>query len=243
MSDERNRVLQMLENGTVTADEANKLLTALEADEEPKDFASDIRPEARFSSAPPDSPDMERFRRFWQIPFFVTIGVLVLSGLGLSSAHNAASGRATFGVICMSGIFLLAMVTTVLAFASSTARWAHVRVQEKDGKRISISLPLPLALADWGLRIARNFVTGEEIMHLDTAASLIKAMREDPSIWDAGPLMVEVDDDDGRYMGMVIQHRNGKWAATWNMCPNEEDAFYLASRDDAVAELRRRYPR
>ena len=204
MGDERKRVLQMLEDGTITTDDANKLLAALEADEEPKDFASDIRPEARFTSAPPDSPDMERFHRFWQIPFFVAIGVLVLSGLGLSSAYNAANGRATFGVICVSGIFLLAMATTVLAFASSTARWVHVRVQEKDEKCISISLPLPLALADWGLRIARNYVISEEMMHLDTAASLIKEMREDPSIWDAGPLMVEVDDDDGERVKVYI---------------------------------------
>ena len=67
--------------------------------------------------------------------------------------------------------------------------------------------------------------------------------REDSDHLDDIIYSAEVDDDDGRYMGMVIQHRNGKWAATWNMCPNEEDAFYLASRDDAVAELRRRYPR
>jgi hypothetical protein len=45
----------------------------------------------------------------------------------------------------------------------------------------------------------------------------------------------------GRYLGMVVQHQNGKWAATWNMCPNDEEAFYLDSREAAVAELRRKY--
>ena len=117
MSDERQKILQMLEDGTITASEASALLEALPADEEGDNVLADT-PTAEgeagftFAPAPPDSPDMDRFRRFWQIPFFIAVGVLLLSAFLMSSTYNAAEGRVTFWVVCTSGIFLLAASRT-----------------------------------------------------------------------------------------------------------------------------------
>lgn len=199
MSDERQRVLKMLEEGQITADEAAGLLEVLPAGEEVGEATITTQP-TPFG----DSPDMERFRRFWQIPFSVAVFVLVLSGLGVASAYHATGGRITFWVVCVTGIFLLAMAAAALAFATRTARWVHVRVREKGGRHIAISLPLPLVLADWGIGIARRYVDSDEVMHLDTAATLIREMREDPSMWDEGPMLVEVHDEDGDHVQVFL---------------------------------------
>ena len=76
-----------------------------------------------------------------------------------------------------------------LTWWSRTARWLHVRVREEDD-RVDISLPLPLQLAAWALRLARPWVPQLKGTAIDEAILALADL-------DTGGeemLVVEVDD-------------------------------------------------
>jgi len=43
-------------------------------------------------------------------------------------------------------------------------------------------------------------------------------------------------------LGMLFQHKNGHWAATWNLCPTDPEDFPYATEQEAVEALAARYP-
>jgi len=88
-----------------------------------------------------------------------------------------------------------------LLLLARRAPWLHLRVQEQDGQRFAISLPLPLGLAHWIIAIARNFVPKDQAAHLETADSFVTAMRDDPR---REPIIIDVDDDDGDKVEIYI---------------------------------------
>ena len=87
---------------------------------------------------------------------------------------------------------------TILVFISRKSTWVHVRVQEKDGANIAISMPLPLSLASWAIDYAREFVDGEALDNLEMAATAIAAAQENFSDPSADPIMINVDDEDAQ---------------------------------------------
>ncbi|HSG16332.1 MAG TPA: hypothetical protein VLE70_08420 [Anaerolineae bacterium] len=205
MSEAQDQILKMVEEGTITAEEADRLLAALGPEQSVETVAGDLvvadLPQLEPAESTAQSPNYNRFRRFWRIPFVIAAGSLLLSGLGLAFMYQADEGVATLGFLCIWSIFLLAFVATILILLARRAPWLHVRVQEKDGSRFAISLPLPMRLASWVLGIARYFVPKEQAMHVDTAASFVTAMQENPG---QEPIVIDVDDDDGDKVEIYI---------------------------------------
>jgi hypothetical protein len=192
---EREKILQMVSEGKLTAAEAMELLEAI------GDPAAEPEPSvpltgAVFPAGEP-SPDMQRLRRFWQIPFFIALAFLLLIGLWLRSVYQASEGAITFGFICLWSLFMFAFLATALTFMSRRSAWLHVRVREKSGKRINISLPLPTRLARWGINLARNFVPQEQQGQLEMAAGFLQATEGELGGAGVEPLMIHVDDEDG----------------------------------------------
>jgi len=205
MSEAEDQILKMLEEGRITAEEADQLLSALGPDQGVGIVGGDavlseaILPEP--AGAGDEQPDFGRFRGLWRIPFVIAAGSLLLSGLGLAFMYQADERVATLGFLCIWSIFLLAFVATILLLLARRAPWLHLRVQEQDGHRFAISLPLPLGLAHWILAIARNFVPKDQAMHLETADAFVTAMQEDPK---SEPIIINVDDDDGDKVELYI---------------------------------------
>lgn len=212
MSEARRQILQMLQEGKVTADQAMELLQALEPSEQiPALTGADVEDVEDIGEAltgeviqPAEPPDMERYRRFWQIPFFIAIGAVIISGLGLRSLYRSADGAITFWFICVWSVFVMTSILTVLAFLSRRATWLHVRIKERKGRRISISLPLPLGIASWGLDIARGFVGDDVREKIDMASGFLAAARDNLRSPESDPLMINVDDDDGDQVQVFI---------------------------------------
>lgn len=199
MSEARQQVLQMLQDGKLTAVQAQELLEALEPT--PNEPQEAIEGEI---VAPVEPPDMDRFRRFWQYPFFIALAVLIGIGFGLRSLYQASEGAMTFWLFCVSSLFVLTFALTALAFMSRSAPWLHVRVKEREGRKIAISLPLPLGLAQWGINIARYFVPDAEQANLDTAGEFIHSARHSMNEPGSEPLMINVDDEDGEQVQIFI---------------------------------------
>ena len=198
---EKLEILEMVQDGKITVDEASSLLEALEgqASALPQDDATSLS-EVSSPSAP---PEMDRFRRFSYIPLAISLVITLLTGWGSYAIFRRTEGRITFGFILVTAFFVLAFAITILALWATTVPWLHVRIRsapKKDSKgtRLAISMPLPLSLAGWGLRFAHRFVDQETAGHLDAAGTLVLAMKNDLGKPGADPIVVDVDDEDER---------------------------------------------
>jgi len=215
MSEEaRRRILQMLEDNVIDASEASQLIHALgqggalpDEDEKASIAQTTDYPAESVeigSAEASDAPDMGSFRRAWQTPFMLAVALLVATGLWLGSAYARHAGQVTVGMVCAWTSFILAGFAVLLAFWARSARWLQVRVQEKEGRRINISLPVPIRLARWGIGVAQTYVDAETRGQLELAQSLIDVFDEEMGKPDARPLLVDVNDEDGDKVQVYI---------------------------------------
>lgn len=185
MDEEREHILRMVEEGTISADEAGALLSALgqegDVDTQP--------PAAAIDREPPARP--------WEFPFFGGLVVAVLGLLGLSRAlRQPRAGRAP-SLLAQAGAgvtLLVGLVAVAVGFWSRTAPWLHVRVFSREGQTVTVSLPLPLFLADWALDLADAFVDEESAAQLHSVADFVDALRRGDA---TEPFSVEIQEGDG----------------------------------------------
>lgn len=133
---------------------------------------------------------MERWKRWWMIPLWVGVGIIVVSSLLMAWAYQA--GGFSFWFACAWLPFLLGLGSVMLAWSSRTARWLHLRVQQQPGewpRTIAFSFPLPLRLAAWFLRVFGRFIPQLKDTGID---ELILALGS--ATGPASPLLVDVDE-------------------------------------------------
>jgi hypothetical protein len=192
MNDEQRRILQMVEDGAITPDEAARLLEVLDETAPPDE---EDRPAPAPARVPHEAitPDAAQapFRRYWEIPFAVGLILLGVAGVCIGSVSGFLL------LLCGWSAFIVAAITALVGWWSRTAAWVHVRIREHDGDRIAISLPLPLGVAGWGLSVARRFVDEDTRANLDTAAGLLDMLRETHI---REPMSFEIDEDDGDHI-------------------------------------------
>lgn len=213
MSDERMQILRMIEEGQITPDEGIKLLEALSGVAEGASEEADTLGEGETASLPPVAetlsaeselpeetvavpavtPDFSSFSNLWLIPLAAG-GMLTVVGLGLS----VLIGSSSFFLVCGLMPLLLGLAVIGLAFWSRTARWLHVRIRGE--QRISLSLPLPLRLVGWVLRLVRPLVPQLEKTGLD---EVILALDES-LVGDEGFYVDVQDGKDGEQVQVYI---------------------------------------
>ena len=178
---ERIQILEMIENGTITASEGASLLKALEADDvvedihvtdtdEPESVISDgesFPPECESAAEPlrgdliadTFDPEIEKWKRWWMIPLWIGVGITVIGGLLMAWAYQVTGFSFWFG--CSWLPFLLGIAVMAMAWSSRSARWLHLRVQQEPGewpRTIAFSFPLPLRFAAWVMRTFGQFI-------------------------------------------------------------------------------------
>jgi hypothetical protein len=193
------QILNMLEQGAITAEEAARLLEAIGTEEPmvedaPAPEPMAMEPDEIVPGAPIADPD--RWRWLQRIPLAVSLIVLIASAWGLYALYRRADARITAGWVVVLTVFLFALLATLVSAWMLTAPWLHVRISERDGRRIAISLPVPLTLAAWGIRIARRYVDDQTAAYLDTSAEFLSTMRRDHR--ETEPITVNVDEGDHR---------------------------------------------
>jgi hypothetical protein len=201
------QILQMLSDGIISAEEAGRLLEALksqgvdpiiiDADAQHGDALEGeiITP---VSTQPP--PELSRYRRFWLIPFLIAISSILLSGMGLFLLYQSVN-PAFLGFFCLWAIFLGAFCSAVVLILAQRSTWLYLNVEEQNGVKIRVALPLPLSLVKWAVRMARPFVPAEQFNYLQMAASLVNMMQSSP---DREPIAIDVDDENGDRVQIYI---------------------------------------
>lgn len=203
MTNERMQILDMVEQGLISASDGARLLQAIReqsAESEPGEgftgTSGEPIPEVIETSPAGSSPDpeltasMERWKRWWMIPLWVGVGIIVVSSLLMAWAYQA--GGFSFWFACAWLPFLLGLGSVMLAWSSRTARWLHLRVQQQPGewpRTIAFSFPLPLRLAAWFLRVFGRFIPQLKDTGID---ELILALGS--ATGPASPLLVDVDE-------------------------------------------------
>lgn len=196
MSEERLKVLDMLRAGQITADEAEKLLANL-GDEpltEPDDHQVVILPKGdkRGITYDPELPDP---KNLWLIPVFAGIGILGFFGFIMTVFS------AFLVYLCLSPFILLGMGLTAIGVMSRSSHWIHVRIQEKSGSRIKISLPFPIMMTSWVVSLLQPLIARKvddvDLQSLDLAG-MVRQMGDELS--PENPIMVAVDDDDDQVL-------------------------------------------
>jgi hypothetical protein len=156
------------------------------------------------ASRPPISDDeLERWRRWWQIPLYLGLAVVLFSSYWAYSAFESAGG-VSFWFFCAWAPLLAGLALLLLAWGSRSGTWVHVRVNEppkegKSGTRVAVSIPLPLGFTMW---VLRNFGHYFPEMPHTSVDELLQALGNSAKAGE--PLYVNVDDEDGTHVEVYI---------------------------------------
>jgi len=194
MNDERMRILKRIEAGELSAEEAVRQINAL--GQAPQVQAEPEPDVAKAASAPPmDVP--KGLAHFWLYPLWVGVATIVVGAFILYAVYGASAS--VWLSLCGWPLFALGVLITTTAWWLRTARWVHVRVTGKE--RVAISLPLPIKLTAWVIKIVRPFVPQLK----DTGVDEVITSLGDTLDKDGQPIYVNVDDDEtGEHVQVYI---------------------------------------
>jgi hypothetical protein len=205
-SEEKRQILKMVQDGKITADEAMKLIKALEQDSEAAEPEMEVYQAAPGSgSEKTDAPEFEevkeRARRFAMIPLWIGVGFTVLfASLMYYSIEKSGFG---FWFYCLTFPFLLGVFIVAISAGGMNSRWLFVDVHQKPGEkpeRITLGFPVPLGLVGWFMKNFGHHIQGMSPEKADGIAEMIKMTATSKS-----PLIVNAqDDEDGERVMVYI---------------------------------------
>ncbi len=206
-SEERRKILQMVEQGKISAEQAAQLMRALEQDADPAEIEV-IEPESTPGSerAQTSAPEFEevkaRARRFAMIPLWIGVLIAVLSAWGIYSIQQNAGMN--FWFYCLLLPLFLGILLIILGAGGQSSRWLYVNVDRRhaeDGPRnITLGFPLPLGLTSWFQRTFGHNIHGMKNTNVDDIIQILDATGK-----SGEPFIVNVQDDqDGQHVQVYI---------------------------------------
>lgn len=203
-SEERRKILQLVADGKISADEAAALMRTLDETAEEEVEVIEAGPAAsRERSDPSDFEEVRRRAMRWaMIPLWGGVLFTILSAWGMYSIQQNTGY--TFWFFCLGMPLLFGVLLIVLGAGGIGSRWLYVNVDRTRArdwpKNITIALPLPLGLVSWFLKNFGSHIDGLKKTTVDEvimAISLTKAVKE--------PLIVNVEDGkDGERVQVFI---------------------------------------
>jgi hypothetical protein len=208
-SEERKKILQMVEEGKISAAQAATLMRALDSDTSSAEEEIEvIQTVAAQGSASTDAPEFEeikaRARRFSLIPLWIGVFITIISAWIIYGIQQ--NGGASFWIFCMVLPLLLGVLLITLGAGGRSSRWLYVDIdrrnaKEGDGPRhITLGFPLPLGFVAWFFRTFRINIQGMSQERVDGIIQMMNATRDSNE-----PLIVNVDDrNDGEHVRIFI---------------------------------------
>ena len=208
-SEERKKILQMVEEGKLTAEQAASLMSALEANQDqPEGEPEIIQPEVIPGPAGSDAsaPEFEevkaRARRWAMIPLWVGIIVTIFSAWGIYGILNDFGTN--YWWICLLFPLFVGILLIALGAGGPHSRWLYVNVDRRYAqdwpRTITFGFPLPLGLASWFLRNFGHTIHGLGNTSVDDIIQILDATGKSDE-----PFIVNVnDDDEGEHVQVYI---------------------------------------
>ena len=192
-SEERRKILQLVSDGKISADEAANLMRTLDdsAEEEMEIFEAG----PSMSEERSDSSDFDEVRRramrWAMIPLWGGVIFTIFSAWGMYAVQQNAGYN--FWFFCLGMPLFLGIILIALGSGGMGSRWLYVNVDRTRAqdwpKNITIAFPLPLGLVSWFLKNFGSRINGMTKTTVDqvvTAIAMTKSVQE--------PLIVNVDD-------------------------------------------------
>jgi len=210
-SEERSKILQMVVDGKISAEEAASLMRALdESVEEETDSAEPevLEFEPALGGERSEAPEIDEVRRRAHrfSSAFLWIGILVTIFTAWWMFAIQQNNGLNFWFFCLGMPLTLGILLIAMGAGSKTSRWLYVNVdrtrsRDPEGPRkISLAFPLPLGFAGWFIRNFGSRIEGLKNTNVDDVVNAI-AMTKDMT----DPLIVHVDDaDDGERVQVFI---------------------------------------
>ena len=202
-SEERKKILQMVADGKISADEAATLMRAL--DESVEEEIVPVGEASGMGGERSDAPEFDQVRRranrfsnafLWIGVIFTVLSAWAMFGIQKNAGIN-------FWFYCMGMPLFLGILFTTMGAGSKTSRWMYVNVdrshQEEWPRNITIAFPLPLGFASWFLQ---NFGSRIDGLKKTSVDEIVQAIAMAKNISE--PLIVHVDDDDGERVQVFI---------------------------------------
>jgi hypothetical protein len=208
---EREQVLKMIENGTISPEDGLKLMHTLDQNPAEDEVSSGktivsahsalkVDVEMNGSQAKAEKSSFEfdpriarvkdTVRRLWQIPLWIGVAITILSAWGMFRLVQAA--RFNFWFFCLVITLLLGVLVIAASIGSRKARWLFVDVHQKPSdtpSRIFLGFPLPLKFAAWFLRAFGRYIPDLGKTNLDEVIQVVET-----GFSGKEPLVVNVDE-------------------------------------------------
>jgi hypothetical protein len=197
-SEERKKILQMVEDGKISAGEAAELMRALEADQAEEEIhVFDAGAGSGFEGSGTSAPEFEKVKaralRFAMIPLWVGVGIAVLSAWGIYAIQQNAGMN--FWFFCLMFPLMLGVLLIAIGSAGQGSKWLYVNVDRRYAedwpKNITLGFPLPLGLTSWFLQSFGHNIHGMEKAKVDGIIEVLDATGKSDE-----PFIVNVDDDE-----------------------------------------------
>ncbi len=210
-SEERKKILQMVEEGKISAEQAASLMRALEEDaveaeievlETEASYGDDTAASEERSEAPEFEEVKTRARRFAMIPLWVGVFLTVLSAWGVYSIQQNAG--LNFWFFCLLVPLLLGILLIALGASGQSSKWLYVNVDRRNAadwpRNITLAFPLPLGLTAWFLRNFGHNMRGMKNTNVDEIIQILNATGK-----SGAPLIINANDsEDGEHVQVYI---------------------------------------
>ena len=222
-SEERQRILQMIATGKITADEGTLLLNALSGNPQPdrpmppeqlpadQAALTDGVEEPTFEQAqapalegevidppPPIDAPMPDTRHWWQVPFWIGLAVLIAGAFIVAGALT--SNAVCFVLLCGLPLLVAGLIMIIVAWFARNGPWVHIRVKNDRPGEHNVNFSVPLDLGVVAVRVAEPFVP--QMRHTgvdDVIVSLKDNVQKDR------PVIIDVnDDEDGEHVQVIV---------------------------------------
>lgn len=207
-AEERKKILQMVADGKITAEQAASLMKALEEEATPSEIEV-LEPEPSSSSEGSEAASASEFeevkaraRQFAMIPLWIGVLIAVLSSWGIYSIQQNVGMN--FWFYCLLFPLFLGVLLIVIGAGGQGSHWLYVNVDRRyaqDGPRnITLGFPLPLTLTSWFLRVFGHNIQGLRNTNVDDIIQILEATKK-----SGEPFIVNVqDDEDGEHVQVYI---------------------------------------
>jgi hypothetical protein len=204
-SEERKKILEMVQDGKISAEQAASLMRALE-EEAAEAQVEVVEMGAASGGERNDAPEFEeikaRARHFVTLPLWVGIFLTVLSAWGIYSIQQNAGMN--FWFFCLLFPLLLGVLLIALGASGQSSKWLYVNVDRRNTedwpRTITLAFPLPLGLTAWFLRNFGHNIRGMKNTSVDEIIQILDATGK-----SGAPLIINAsDNEDGEQVQVYI---------------------------------------
>jgi len=208
------RIMDMIEEGQLSAEEGLRLINAMgrkqESIPDPAGVVEDIQAETTIiidedqempvAGIPDEEKQrMNRLKRWWILPFGVGLLITTLGAIWMYMGYTEHGFGFGFWLAWLP--FLLGIFIVAVSFRTNRSVWLHVRIKQKPGEtpqRISISLPMPVALTRWFFSAFGERIPGLKDQPVDDVADILENLSPEE------PFYVHVNEEDGEEVEVFI---------------------------------------